>query len=244
MHIIPLAAALALLALPAAAQDYSNQRGDYGAQWQGGGNARQINAVMLRRSWLYAGPARNFPRAGIVYPQGRVRIMGCLRGYGWCDIFSRGSRGWVRGSDLAVLYGGRRQGIGPLAPTLGIGVQGFEIERYWEDHYRRQPFYRERDRWQRQYVQNFDPSWGPGPNAAYYDDRERDRQQAREDRREERMEYRRDEQQRMDDMQRRDPPRPYASSMTDTGAAADGQRFDPGPQLNLIQTEIQTMPPG
>ena len=222
MHIISLAAVSALLALPAAAQDLGAARGD--GRMQPDTSDRPVAAIMLRRSPLYSGPSRNFPRAATAYPQNRLRVLSCLRGYEWCDIYTRGARGWVQGADIAAMYRGRRQRIDQIGAELEIAVQPFQFERYWEDNYRRQPFYPDRVRWQRYYVQNYDATWGPGPSTAPYDGRERGQPQPRLDRREER----RDDQQRMDEMQRRDPPRP------DTSAMANGQRFELHSQPVLV----------
>lgn len=127
------------------------------------GRSGPVIGVMLRRSWLYAGPDWSYPRAGLVYPQTSVTIVGCLRDWSWCDVISRNNRGWVAGRDIAANWRGRRQSINLIAPYLGIGILSFVFQSYWNEHYRRQPFYRERDRWERQYSQTYRPTWGPGP---------------------------------------------------------------------------------
>lgn len=124
---------------------------------------RNVTGFMQRRSWVLAGPDFSYPRVGIVYARSQVLIHGCLRDWSWCDISFRANRGWVQGHDITGTWQGRRQRISLIAPYLGIGILSFGFGNYWDSYYRTKPFYRERDRWERQYVQNYRPSWGPGP---------------------------------------------------------------------------------
>lgn len=97
---------------------------------------------------MRSGPSTQYP-AVIVIPSGsRVNIQGCLSSANWCDVAFAGYRGWVSGSYLQTTYSQRRVNVGPqYYRPLGIPTVTFSIGRYWDDHYRGRPFYRDRDRW-------------------------------------------------------------------------------------------------
>jgi uncharacterized protein YraI len=97
---------------------------------------------------MRSGPSTRYP-AVIVIPAGsRVDIRGCMASANWCDVAFRGYRGWVSGSYLQTTYSQRRVYVGPqYYRPLGIPTVTFSIGRYWDDHYRSRPFYRDRDRW-------------------------------------------------------------------------------------------------
>lgn len=125
--------------------------------WSG---RRQIG-YMLRRSWMRAGPDYGYPAVRRINRNVQVTVYGCLRDWSWCDIGYQRDRGWVPGRDLAATYQGHRRSIESVAPYLGIGILSFAFRVYWDDHYRDRSFYRERDRWEQQYQQNYRPVWGP-----------------------------------------------------------------------------------
>jgi len=122
---------------------------------------RTFTGYMLRQSWLRAGPDYDYPSLRRLSRNTQVSVYGCLRDWSWCDVSYRRDRGWVPGRDIAASYQGRRRSINTIAPYLGIGILSFSFGIYWDDHYRDRTFYRERDRWERQYNQNYRPSWGP-----------------------------------------------------------------------------------
>lgn len=134
---------------------------------------RRINGYMVRRSWLRAGPDHDYPVLRRLAYGTQVSVYGCLRDWSWCDVSYQRDRGWVPGRDVASNYQGRRRSIGTIAPYLGVAIISFAFGSYWDNHYRDRSFYRERDRWERQYQQNYRPTWGSGPNEG------RDRDQPR-----------------------------------------------------------------
>lgn len=149
-----------------------------GTRWDN----RTTAGFMLRQAWVRAGPDVTYPRVGLARARSRVIVHGCLRDWSWCDISSRGGnragfRGWVVSQHIASRYRGRPQPLNSIGPQAGIGVLRFSFSRYWDDNYRAQPFYGQRDRWERQYRQNYRPSWGSGPERGGpdRDDRNRDR---------------------------------------------------------------------
>ena len=144
------------------AQTYQSSWGqrENGSRW----GDRTVNAVMLRQATVRAGPNINFPRVGSARTRARVAVYGCLRDRTWCDIGFRGSRGWVSGRHVASLHRGRLQSLYAIAPDMGIGVRGFSVRPYWEENYRSQPFYADRDRWERQFRQEDQSGWRAIPD--------------------------------------------------------------------------------
>jgi len=127
------------------------------ARW----GSSSVNGTMLRRSWILAGPGWRYPHIALAPARGRVAIHACLPSRNWCDISFRGARGWVAGSQVAVMLGGRRQTAALMGRQAGIASSNFVIGIYWDDHYRNQTFYRDRARWQR----------GDGRGRSMIDDR-------------------------------------------------------------------------
>jgi len=125
---------------------------------------RTVSGYTLRRVLMRAGPDYGYPALARIASGRQIDIFGCLRDWSWCDVGYRSDRGWVPGRDLSVTYQGRRRSIGTIAPYLGIGVLFFAFDKYWDDHYRSRPFYRERDRYERHYNEAYKPIWGPRPD--------------------------------------------------------------------------------
>ncbi len=136
-----------------------------GTRW----NSSSVNGTMVRRSWLLAGPGWRFPHITLVPARARVAIHACLPSRNWCDISYRGARGWVAGTLVTVMLAGRRQTVALVGRQAGVASSNFVIGIYWNDHYRNQPFYRERNRWQR----------GDGRGRSMIDDRPQSQQQER-----------------------------------------------------------------
>ncbi len=129
MNILKLgAAALALMALPVAAEAAS------------GVSTANVN--------MRSGPSTRYP-AVVVIPLGmRVEIYGCMQSANWCDVGFARYRGWVSGTYLQATYSQRRVYVDPrYYGNLGIPSVGFDVDDYWGDHYRSRDFYRDRDRW-------------------------------------------------------------------------------------------------
>ena len=124
--------------------------------------AREMDGYTVRSTWMRAGPDFDYPAVQRLRANVGVTVYGCLRNWTWCDVGTRYDRGWVRGRDLVVNYGGRRRGI---SANLGLGILSFVFGSYWDSHYRSRPFYSERPRWEQQYTNRYRPEWGPRPTA-------------------------------------------------------------------------------
>jgi len=93
-----------------------------------------------------AGPGTQFP-AVAVFPTGsRVIVIGCTRGFGWCDVSARGIRGWVSGSFLEVAHQNRRVRAPSVGAQIGLPIISFQIGSYWDNHYRGRSWYSQRSR--------------------------------------------------------------------------------------------------
>lgn len=119
--------------------------------------AQTMHAYTAGATRLYSGPLRDYPSVRTLRRGTMVSLQGCLRDWTWCDVTYRGTRGWIAGNALRVRHDGRRRGI---AAGMGIGVTTFTFGSYWDNHYRGQRFYGQRQRWQSQYDNAYRPEWG------------------------------------------------------------------------------------
>ena len=94
---------------------------------------------------LRAGPDTDFPRIDVLDEGTRVRVMGCIDGFEWCDVIAHGERGWVSGDYLELAYEGRNVYLYDYGPRLGIPIISFSLGSYWGNHYRHYPWYDRRD---------------------------------------------------------------------------------------------------
>lgn len=126
--------------------------------------AAQAQTVLIAEPiQLYAGPAPDFPILMTLSPGMEARLFGCLPDYQWCDVrLSFGARGWVFAGGLYYPWMGNSVPILQYGPTLGIPLISFFIGDYWGAHYRRQPWYGERERWQERWRER------PPPVAPMY----------------------------------------------------------------------------
>ena len=109
--------------------------------------ASALSAVVASSTDLRAGPAYDFPVVDSIPADARVNVHGCVRAYRWCDVSWRDARGWVAGEELAYLYQGRRVTIVDYGPRIGLPIEAFAFDSYWDRYYRGRPFYGERARW-------------------------------------------------------------------------------------------------
>jgi uncharacterized protein YraI len=109
--------------------------------------ASALSAVVTDSTDLRAGPAYDFPVVDSIPSDVRVNVHGCVRGYRWCDVSWRDARGWVPGEELAYLDQGRRVTIVDYGPRIGLPIEAFAFDSYWDRYYRGRPFYGERARW-------------------------------------------------------------------------------------------------
>lgn len=114
---------------------------------------------------LRAGPARDYPAVAILSAGTALEVMGCLRGYTWCDVVAGPYRGWVYAANIRFRWDGREVPAPDVGAQLGIGIIGFILGEYWADHYRDQHFFRDRDRWPGRRPPPTAPSPAPPPAA-------------------------------------------------------------------------------
>ncbi|MFP5075749.1 SH3 domain-containing protein [Rhizobium sp. YIM 134829] len=169
---------------------------------------------------MRSGPSTAYP-AVVVIPAGTsVEIHGCLSTANWCDVSFYSGRGWVSASYLQTVYRTNRVVLAPqYYQPLGIPTVTFEIDNYWDRHYRNRTFYRDRDVWRRDVYRrdSYRDDRAPGRyireredrRDRFEDDRDRLRDQAERDRqrqeaiRERRRDIQAEERQRIDELRDR-----------------------------------------
>lgn len=118
---------------------------------------------------MRAGPDAGYPVVAVLQPGVQVNLSGCIDGWSWCDVNVNGYRGWVYGSYLQLPYQNRQVPIIGFGGQVGVPIITFSFGSYWDNHYRGQPWYNDRDRYlgyQPRYQQNY-PGRGPGYNNGH-----------------------------------------------------------------------------
>lgn len=131
--------------------------------------ANALPGYATPRLEIKAGPGDGYPTVGFARYDTRLEINGCLRNWTWCDVTTQRARGWVKGHDIQAESRGRRIEYG--APW-NVPRFEFNFNSYWNDHYRGEQFYRERDRWQRYDRDGQDGYQRDRPNSGRSDDRD------------------------------------------------------------------------
>ncbi len=109
--------------------------------------AEAATGYTTERLTMRAGPGREYPRIDSVASNTRVTVHGCVDRYDWCDISRGRQRGWVDGDELVMPFQGRRVKVMQYGPRVNLPVITFRLDNYWDEHYRRASFYRDRDSW-------------------------------------------------------------------------------------------------
>jgi uncharacterized protein YraI len=165
-YLIPLAASLvATVAAPslAAAQD----------------------AIVTTDLNMRAGPSTSFPVVDVLPESSPVDVHGCVDGYSWCDVSSRGNRGWVSANYLSYVAGGSYVPLIEYTTEIDIPIITYSVGSYWDTYYRSRPWYHERARWSDRWRDNW-----RGIRLHERVERRRDRREDRVDRRRDRREDR------------------------------------------------------
>lgn len=89
---------------------------------------------------LRGGPGTYYPVIVVVPSRAPITILGCLGDYTWCDVLFDDNRGWMRSIYLKGWYQGHYYALRDYAPRLGYRVVSFDIDPYWDSHYRDRPF--------------------------------------------------------------------------------------------------------
>ncbi len=123
------------------------------------------NAITTGSADLYAGPDDSYPVVAQVDSNTPLQVMGCLDDWSWCDVDTYGARGWLFAPLISYRY---EDGYVPLysyAPSLGIAIEPFALDDYWDRYYHDRPWYPRREEWSHRTVHHRRPS-GPPPSAS------------------------------------------------------------------------------
>ncbi|WP_181706698.1 DUF1236 domain-containing protein [Chthonobacter rhizosphaerae] len=96
---------------------------------------------------LRAGPGPEYPVVTAIDANGAVQILGCTPSGLWCDVVWNGTRGWAYATYLAAEVGGQRMAIPEVAGRVQVPTANYDTQVYWDENYRQQPFYSQRDRY-------------------------------------------------------------------------------------------------
>lgn len=94
------------------------------------------NALNLR-----AGPGVNYPLVARIPEKASVEVEGCLENWSWCNVFWRGKYGWTSGRHIELKkikhHGGPHHASSETMPPVVV----YNVNEYWDRHYRDAPFY-------------------------------------------------------------------------------------------------------
>ena len=96
---------------------------------------------------LRAGPAQEYPLVARVAAGMQISVQGCLDGYRWCDVVAGPYRGWAYAHNIYLPYQGANVPLLNYGPAIGVGIVGFAVGSYWDEHYRERPWYHRRQYW-------------------------------------------------------------------------------------------------
>ncbi len=94
-----------------------------------------------------AGPNGKYPAIGRISPHTPVNVISCVNGWRWCDVSTRGFRGWVAGNYIRSRYRDRDDTVSSLGRFLGLPVVTYNERSYWGENYYDRDFYRTRYGW-------------------------------------------------------------------------------------------------
>lgn len=113
---------------------------------------------------LMAGPGNSYPVVAMLGEGQPVDVMGCTRGYGWCDVvLPDGLRGWLYAAVLEYPYQGTPVPLPGYAAVIGVPIITFTIGSYWGRYYRDRPWYPEPRWWGGRTPPPPTPGWRPPP---------------------------------------------------------------------------------
>lgn len=145
-----IAAALLLSALP--------QKAD--AFWMTA-DARASTELHLR-----TGPATSYRVLDAIGKGERVSVVGCLKGWQWCDVKVDGKRGWVHAKYLKGMTHGKTYSVVKEGRRHGIREISFNERSYWSRHYHGKDFCQKRYGTQREAMYDRPEQWDRGSEPA------------------------------------------------------------------------------
>jgi uncharacterized protein YraI len=99
-------------------------------------------AIVSTGGNLRAGPDRSYPLVAQLAPGTPATVMGCISGYGWCDVVVPGGvRGWLSSRRLDYAYQGGPVPLVSIGAAIGVPIVTFTLGNYWNNYYRDRPWY-------------------------------------------------------------------------------------------------------
>ena len=108
------------------------------------GSAKAADSIVLTHTGLRAGPGTQYPLIMDMYRGQRIAVLGCIRGWRWCEVVAGGVHGFAVGSRLGTNWYGRNVQVGYYGPRLGLPFVVFEEQPYWNKYYNDRDFYQQR----------------------------------------------------------------------------------------------------
>lgn len=103
--------------------------------------AQAAHSVVIHKTYMHAGPGNSYPRVALVGVDTGVKLLGCITGFNWCEIETRGIHGWVNSGHIKVVVYSRRIGVANYASRSWLPVIRFSERAYWDRYYYDHDFY-------------------------------------------------------------------------------------------------------
>jgi len=124
--------------------------------------AAETAATVTRSANVRSAPHASFPTVTWLLTGTRVTVLGCTPNWGWCDIVSGRTRGWMYSRYLSVAFEGSAVTIRNGGPNLGLPVTEFALGPYWDEHFQRQHWFSQKASWQARWDgTRAPPDWRP-----------------------------------------------------------------------------------
>lgn len=99
------------------------------------------DGFVLQHTGLRAGPGTGYPLLADLRRGDRIEVLGCIRGWKWCEIVAGGLHGFAVGSRIGTDFYGRNVQVGYYGYKLELPYVIFEEQPYWAHYYHDRDFY-------------------------------------------------------------------------------------------------------
>lgn len=107
-------------------------------------SAKAADSIVLQHTGLRAGPGTQYPLLADMIRGQRIEVLGCIRGWRWCEVVAGGLHGFAVGERLGTNWYGRNVQVGYYGPRLGLPFVEFTEQPYWSKYYYDRDFYQTR----------------------------------------------------------------------------------------------------
>jgi uncharacterized protein YraI len=102
------------------------------------------DGIVLEHTGLRAGPDKSYPLLLDLRRGDRVEVLGCVRGWKWCEVVAGGLHGFAVGKRIGADYYGQDVQVAYYGYKLELPYVMFQEQPYWTQYYANRDFYQRR----------------------------------------------------------------------------------------------------